>query len=186
MIAEKDGFNGSLNDICDYLEINRTSRNRSKIKSILLQEAEDNLIKSTNLSSNISPSHQFTLEIIPKETEIILDEEWLKISKMREAQYSRSVDWTALLKVILWVLDYYKDSSLVDMKEFINKDISDDISLSSSTVTDAKKVLENDFGALEIKKNYIVGKNDNEIIIRVVGQQATTSAWVAYPTGRLG
>lgn len=179
MIAEKGSFTGTLNDICDYLEINRTSKNRSKIKSILLQEEKDGLVETTNLTASTAPSSIFTLKVIPKEEAIIIDDKWLNITKLRSVEYSRSIDWTSLLKVLLWIYDYYKDSDTKGT-EFKNEDIARDTNLSSSTVTDAKKVLENDLNAIAIKKNYVISNINNEATIRVTGQVATPNAWIEY------
>lgn len=177
MLMENGTFKGSLNDICDRLSLQKTSKNRAKIKTILLQEEQDGLIYNFGLSDSTTPSELFELSIVPKEETIEIDTNWLDLEKLKGISYSRSVSYEVLLKVLLWIIDNNRQNRLEGLDTvFTGKDASKELNIDSSTFTDARKVLEQDFNIFDTTLIY-EEKRHGEDFKRCVGQRATEGAF---------
>lgn len=185
MIAEFGTFKGSLNDICDYLLLNKTSKNRAKIKSQLLQEEKDDLIVNKGLSENTKPSEAFELSIVPKDQHIELDKDWIDLNKLRNVSYSRSVSYEVLVKVLLWIIINNQERRKQGLDiTFVGNNASSELGIDNSTFTDARKVLEDDFNIFNSRTIYSDYKIDGEDFKRPIGQMAEVGAFVNYPDNK--
>ena len=136
MIAEQQGFKGSLADICRYF--NRSPQNKTKNT---IKESIEKLSESRFITVKHS-GNTWELEIIPQDTEIHVDHSLYM--KLITHDYKEKIAWEAIVKVLMWLTkrgdERHKD-----------REIAVDINYSEDTVGDAKAVLENHYKMIDRK-----------------------------------
>ena len=137
MLTEKGEFKGTINDICDYLNRSVTSRKKKKIKRTIQSLFEQDLI-TYELIDGV-----YSINIISKGEEILIRDNWINFERLRKGDLSVSVSWTKILKVLIWL----ENNGNVEMT---NSQIVLDTRMSETSVTNAKKVLINDYKVLLI------------------------------------
>lgn len=161
MLADKGKFTGNLNDICRYFSESRQNSNRRK-HQLAIEALCDNGFVSVQRSGRT-----WTLEVIPKEDEIQIEQDWFQAIRLRPPA-SPAVSWIAVLKVLLWACGHAYDEIIT------NAQISEAVKFSPSTICDAKNVLEKEFGALIREK---VSKKDADGSYFTIGQHLGISAF---------
>ena len=152
---------GNLSDMCRWFGLNPQTTTRR-----IMREAIEELEKK----NMIILSHQgrtYTLNLIPKETEIRLPLTWVQQIMHREKYYD-SVAVEVVIKVLLWL----KDNGL---KLLQNYQITTDLNISVSTLNTAKRVLRDDFGAI---MQTIIRTKIAEGVFVTEGQEISLSAWL--------
>lgn len=133
MLADREMFKGTLNDICRYLNISTQSRNRNKIRESIEELKECRLIEAK------CEKRTWQIEVIPKDTEIHVDRTLYET--ILHHDYSKSISWEAILKVLIWLTK--RGGEL-----HTDQDIADQINYSVDVVGDAKNVLEKELNAI--------------------------------------
>ena len=160
-LARGGSSNGNLSDFCRYFSLNPQTKNRNNVRNAIEALKEGGYIEYSKSGRN------YQLKPIPKEKEIRLACGWVDEIISRKP-YSVSVSTEAVIKVLLWLQDYGSEI-------FTNDIIAADLDLSVSTLNCAKKVLNDDFGA--IVREYVTTKVDEGVYYRE-GQIVTISAWL--------
>ena len=125
MLTEKGEFKGTINDICDYLNRSVTSRKKKKIKRTIQSLFEQDLI-TYELIDGV-----YSINIISKGEEILIRDNWINFERLRKGDFSVSVSWTKILKVLIWL----ENNGNVEMT---NSQIVLDSRMSETSVTNAK------------------------------------------------
>lgn len=164
MIAESEHFVGNLSDMCRYFSITSQSKNRDKLKADI-----NSLIEKGIITAELC-GRTYTLRAIPKEEKNIikLPREWIDLKRMRESKFSVSVSFEAVIKVLLFAIEF--QNQIVN-----NEMIEKYLNMSESVITNAKKVIREDFDALHI--DYL-RTQDTQGVYRCEGQIFTLSAWI--------
>lgn len=164
MIAESEPFVGKLSDMCRYFLNTSQSKNKKKLKADINSLIEKGII-TAELCGKI-----YTLSAIPKGEENIikLPREWIDLKRMRERKFSVSVSFEAVVKVLLFVIEFQKE-------KVTNEMIEKYLDMSESVLTKAKRVIREDFEALHI--DYLRNQ-DTQGVYRCEGQIFTLSAWI--------
>lgn len=160
-LARNGSFRGNLSDLCRYFSLDPQDKTRKALRRSIEELAEGGYIEYGK------SGRTYTLKPIPKEKEIKLACGWVDEIISRKP-YSVSVSAEAVIKVLLWLQDYGSEI-------FTNDIIAADLDLSVSTLNCAKKVLNDDFGA--IVREYVTTKVDEGVYYRE-GQIVTISAWL--------
>lgn len=163
MLVQNDGeFNGNLSKLCEILGLSVQQRNRNNIKKAIEALSQGKYIKA------VKNGNTYHLKLIPKENKIKLSSEWVR--RIKEENYVvESVSDSAVLKVLLWLVKYSVNESVIT-----NGKVAAALGISESTVCAAKNVLEKHFEAL--KKRYVSEKVSEDVYIRL-GQIINLSAW---------
>ena len=169
MLTEKGEFKGTINDICDYLNRSVTSRKKKKIKRTIQSLFEQDLI-TYELIDGV-----YSINIISKGEEILIRDNWINFERLRKGDFSVSVSWTKILKVLIWL----ENNGNVEMT---NSQIVLDTRMSETSVTNAKKVLINDYKVLLIDYTYYPVENG---VIRRKGQIPQLNAWSSTPAEKV-
>ncbi len=159
-LARYGSFSGNLSELCRYFSLDPQTRNRNMVRNAIEALTESGFIKCNK------SGRTFTLELIPKEEEIKLACDW--VDKIRNKPFSVSVSVEAVIKLLLWLLDYGPEL-------FTNAIPAAELNLSVSTLNCAKRVLREDFGA--ILQEYVTTKLKEGVYHRE-GQIITVSAWL--------
>lgn len=169
LLVEEIKFIGNLSDICRKMNLVATHRSRAKFKNAISSLFEHQFIKCEK------KGRTYILELSPTEEMIGIEIEktWVSLERLRKGHYSESVHWVNVLKVLLY-LKYSQDFI------FTNQEISDQLGISTTTVISSKKVLHDDFNALDIDYQY-APKTSPEDEIRCVGQKAEFNALTKIP-----
>lgn len=163
MIAGNGAFSGNLSDMCECLSISSQTRNRNKLKTAIQELEDGGWIEAEQTGRT------FHLKPVPRGTEIHLPREWME-TIMRREYGSAAVAWEVVLKVLLWLVDCGDKIVITDRM------IAEEIGLSDSTVSAAKKVLRKDFQLLKIDALTI--KREDGTYWRI-GHTATINAWLS-------
>lgn len=164
MIAESEPFVGNLSDMCRYFSISPQSKNKNKLKTDI-----NSLIEKGIITAELS-GRKYTLSSIPKDEENIikLSRDWIDLKRIRESKFSVSVSFEAVVKVLLFAIEF--QNQIVN-----NEMIEKYLNMSESVITSAKKVIREDFEALHIE---YLRSQDTTGIYRCEGQIFTLSAWI--------
>lgn len=159
--ADKNPFKGNLSDMCRYFNSSTTTNNKDRLKSSIESLCKQGLI------DYVHKGNTHTIKIISKETEITMKKEWFLAVKNHKYT-AASVSWEMVVKFYLWLKHYGANM-------FVYTDAANDLNTSDSTLTAAKKVLDEDFHALRQK----VVKDKNEITgeYRTKGQIIDLIPW---------
>ena len=159
-LARYGSFSGNLSDLCRYFSLNPQTKNRNNVRNAIEELTESGFIECNK------SGRTYNLKVIPKEKEIRLACGW--VDEIRNKPFSVSVSAEAVIKLLLWLLDYGSEL-------FTNDILAADLNLSVSTLNCAKKVLREDFGA--ILQEYVTTKLAEGVYHRE-GQIITVSAWL--------
>lgn len=160
---EKKAFRGTINDLCDFLEIGHSSGNKSKIKGCLEVLAESEQIKLIVDKDIYTVSLSKAIEKSKKVTKI--KKVWYKLIK--EQCKASSCSWESALKVFLVLYD------LSQTEVWSYKEIGQRVGLGKSTVSSCvntlKKITFDDFSFVSTE----VKEKINEGEYRTKGQTYT-------------
>jgi hypothetical protein len=161
MLAEQgSSFTGNYTDMCRYLGVTPQNRNRQTIRRSIES------LSSKGFLNWESRGRTQILSIVPKGTEVELDNEWVR-SVIKHDYSSESVAWAQVLKVFVWVSLHCDELIQNDM-------IAQDLECSVSTIVSAKNVLQREYE--NITKEPVstkVGENR----FRTLGQKLAANAW---------
>ena len=165
IVAERKGFSGNLTTLCQLLSLSPQTNNKRKLK-----EAIEELTKK-DFCRCAKNGQKYSIQNIPKEKEILIDP--AAIDDLRNERYSvGSVAWEQVLKVYLWICQNSWDRVIT------NAIISHDLGgVSESTISKAKRVLIEEFGAIN-KQNESVKLDDGTF--RIIGHHICANAWWSY------
>ena len=154
MLAAHHGkYSGTLTDMCGYFTETAQSKNRKRIKDSISSLENGDYLHSEKKGNT------FSLQVIPKETEIPLSREFVE-SVMRHDYSTESVAPANVLKMYLWACQNNEELTT-------NAAISSDLGISESTICAAKNVLEKEYKTLNRKR---VSKKVNEDFFIYEGQ----------------
>lgn len=145
MLVNENGYTGSLRQLCEIFNLSKQSRHVNSFKaSIKTLEKGGYIIVKTQGTT-------YQLSIIQQEDEIKISSRWVR-DVIYKSSFSLSVSWEQLLKLLLWVYGQAKEELTTNAK------ICEDLNMSESTLGNAKKVLETEFGSIQhtIEKKEIV------------------------------
>lgn len=163
MLAGNGSFSGNLSAMCEYLSISPQTRNRNNLKTAIQELKDDGWIEAEQTGRT------YHLKPVPRGTEIHLPREWLE--KIVRRDYSAAaVAWEVVLKVLLWLIDCGGDTVIADRM------VAEEIGVSPSTISAAKKVLREDFELLKVDS--LTVKREDGTYWRI-GHRATINAWLS-------
>ena len=138
MLAEQGGtFKGSLADMCRQLNIAPgQSKTNAKLKATIEALTADGYI------SHQKKGNTYTLDLVPKETEIQVFRKWVEDVIYVKGFENESVAWEQVLKMLIWV---YGQNG---MAFYPARDIAEDLGVSADVVGAAYKVLDKQFGSI--------------------------------------
>lgn len=155
-------YRGKLKDMCEFLAVNNTTSNTSKIK-----EAIAALEKSGDIKT-IKDGHTWTITLSVKaerKSKIIkIRNGWIKAIRQYQCEEKKSVSWENILKVLVYLC---ADKTEVKRYDTIGKALN----ISADTAKRAVWALDGiDFGDISVKRKLAwFKKADGEF--RVVGQK---------------
>lgn len=165
MLAEQGGsFSGNYADICRYLNVTPQSRNRDALRAAI------ETLSSKGFITCESRGRTQHLKLIPKATEVKLPRLWVQ-SVIRHDYSSEAVAFAHVLKVFMWIVQN-------EQEVVTNQMIAADLSVSVSTIVNAKNVLEREYENITKKK---VSEKLGENIFRTLGQELEAGAWWTEP-----
>lgn len=161
-------YRGTLKDMCEFFGVRSgDSRNNNNIKSAIEALETDGLLKS------IKDGRTYTLTLSKRAEQrksvIRIQKAWIEIAKSYQSDDpNNSVSWMALLKVWLFAIQNHKD--VVTAKE-----IAEELSLSVSTVKNAKRALAKDIKAITIQRKTEMIEDG---VYRCLGCRIDATAWL--------
>ena len=161
MIADIGQNLGNASDLCKYFNRSPQSKNKKPLRKALKSLAEQNII---DLKKQKNDYVATLLNPISQENEVSIKRKY--VTEILHHNYKQKVAEATVLKVYIWLLNNGKFI-------FTNRQISECIGVSESTVTEAKKALK-ELGAFEIDK---ITVKEGEQYYRCVGQIAEASAF---------
>ena len=162
MIAASGGqFDGNYTDMCNYLSITAQSGNRAKIKTAL--EA----LTSAGYIGWEQSGRTHHLGIKPKETEIKIPLALANSIIRHNYSFDAKVAWEQVLKLYIWVV--HNDIEIIQ-----NHIIAGDLFISDKTITSAKKVLIEEYEAINRK---MIHQKLREDMYKRIGHKLEAIAW---------
>ncbi len=164
IIAEQNGFEGNLTDLCQRLSLSNQTKTTRKLKETI------EILTEAGFCEYTKTGRKYSIKNIPKEREIQIDPR--AIEDLRNHRYSvETVAWEQVLKVYLWILKNKWEDVIT------NAMISEDLGgISTSVISRAKNALL-EFGA--IHKEVVTEKLDDGTF-RTIGQHICANAWWNY------
>lgn len=163
MLAENGSFSENLSDMCRYFQIDPQDKSRKKLRASIQELEDGGWIEAEQTGRT------FHLKTVPRGKEIHLPREWLE--KIVRRDYSAAaVAWEVVLKVLLWLIDCGGDTVITDRM------VAEEIGVSPSTISAAKKVLREDFELLKV--DALTVKREDGTYWRI-GHRATINAWLS-------
>lgn len=165
IIAEQNGFEGNLTDLCRSLSLSPQTQTRHRLKKAIEEITKNGFCECLN------SEQKYCIKIIPQETEIRIDPR--AIDDLKNHRYSAAnVSWEVVLKVYLWSIQHRWDELTT------NYQISVDLGgISEKVIGRAKKVLIEDF---EVIDRNIERKRRADGEIRTIGHYIIPNAWWNY------
>ena len=144
-------YRGKLKDMCEFLGVGTSQKNRDKIKEAInaLVESKDILV--------IKEGQTWTLTLSTKAERkpkvVSIRKCWVKLIQAYEAPAEDAVSWENVLKVLVYLI--------ADKKEVKTyKEIADELGIAAKTIERAIKALDGiDFGDISIKRKIAWFKN---------------------------
>lgn len=161
MIADKGQNLGNASDLCRYFNRSPQSKNKKLLRKALKSLEEQNII---DLKKQKNDYIATLLNPISQENEVSIKRKY--VTEILHHNYTQKVAWETVLKVYIWLLNNGKFI-------FTNRQISECIGVSKSTVTEAKNALI-EMGAVLISKITI---KEDEQFYQCIGQKVEPSAF---------
>lgn len=160
LLADVGLFCGNLSDICRYLLLDPQTSQRTQLRQSLQKLHKLGLIEYQQ------SGQKHTASAIPGHGAIIIQRKWMLLIKNHKYS-SANVAWEQVLKVYLWI-------AANDLPIVTNALIAKELNISITTITRAKRILDNEFEAIVRKKaSEKIAENE----FRTIGQRITATAW---------
>ena len=138
MLADKGGnFKGSLADVCRCLNITPgQSKTNTQLKTSI------KILTAGGFISYQRQGNTYTLQLIPKETEIEVFRKWVEDVIYKKGFEGESVAWEQVLKVLIWV--YGQDG----MAFYTAKELGEELGVSADVIGAAGRLLERQYQSI--------------------------------------
>lgn len=161
VIAERNGFEGNLTELCRRLSLNPQTNTKNRLKTAIETLTKNGFCECTKIGQ------KYCMKIIPQAQAINIFPEAIR-DLINHKSTIRSVAWEQVLKVYLWICQHNWDEITT------NAIIATECGTSESTVSNAKRILKEEFHGIIVEKET---KRLEDGEYRTIGHHICASAW---------